>query len=282
LPSTPAFVVAAVFAFAAVTASARAWVALFSDIVVTRAARAYLRGTFYLAQLTKYLPVGGVVQAASQVGLARSVGVPLKRSAVALPVSIAAAVAAGGTLGCGLVFSTDAPNWARVIALAGLSALALLYLPLLAWLLEFSRRFVKRIPTAEELPTQRDILIFYAWALVTLGSLSIEYTVLLRSITHAVNPYTMFCAFAISWVVGYLAIPIPAGVGVREAVLVALMPGVGTAELLAASLAARLVSIGAEVMTFGVNKLVSRRHVSLTVGPDRPEPTEPLTDTAPA
>ena len=56
---------AAVLALVAIVASARAWVALFSDLVDSRASRSVLRGTFYLSQLTKYLPVGGVAQAAS-------------------------------------------------------------------------------------------------------------------------------------------------------------------------------------------------------------------------
>ena len=65
LPSAGALAVAAALALVAIVASARAWVALFSDLVDSRASRSVLRGTFYLSQLTKYLPVGGVAQAAS-------------------------------------------------------------------------------------------------------------------------------------------------------------------------------------------------------------------------
>ena len=85
LPSAQYLAVAAVLAFASILSSARAWVALFRDLVTSRASGAALRGTFYLSQLTKYLPVGGVVQAASQMGLARTLGVPMRRVAVAFP-----------------------------------------------------------------------------------------------------------------------------------------------------------------------------------------------------
>jgi hypothetical protein len=47
---------------------------------------------------------------------------------------------------------------------------------------------------------------------------------------------------------------------VREAVLVAAIPGVPTAPLLAASLALRLLTIATEVLALVGNRLVSRLH----------------------
>ncbi len=268
--STPAryLVGAAVLTLCSIVSSARAWGALFRDLVSSRATRAALRGTFYLSQLTKYLPVGGVVQAASQVGLARALGIPLRRVAVAFPVSVVGAVAAGGTLGSGLVFDVSLPGWVRGVAALGLLSVALLHRGLLARVLEFARRFVRRIPSAENLPAQSDILAFYAWALVTIGSLCLAFALLLHSVASGPNPFVVTCAFAMSWLVGFLAVPIPAGVGVREAMLVALVPGVGAAPLLATSLALRLLSICTESLAFFVNKLVVRRNG-----------TEPLPDT---
>jgi uncharacterized membrane protein YbhN (UPF0104 family) len=265
MPSPAAWVIGALFALVAILASARAWVALFSDLLRTRASRALLRSTFYLSQLTKYLPVGGVAQAASQLGLAPSAGVPLRRAAVAFPVSAVCAVVAGATLGAGLVFDTDLDGWVRTLAVFGLLSLVFLHRGLIARVLNLARRVIKRIPSSDELPTQRDIFIFYGWALITIGSLSAAYTVLLRSVTTDLAPVAIFCAFALSWVIGFLAIPIPAGVGVREAVLVALLPGVGTAPVLAASLALRLLTIGTELLAIVGNKLINRRLLSSTL-----------------
>jgi uncharacterized membrane protein YbhN (UPF0104 family) len=201
--------------------------------------------------------------------LAPSAGVPLKRAAVAFPVSIVGAVAAAATIGSGLVFATDLPGWVRLLALLGLSSVILLHRGLLARVLELSRRVIHRIPTADQLPRQRDIILFYGWALLTIGALCAAYTVLLSSLVSGVNPFRVFCAFAVSWVIGFLAIPIPAGVGVREALLVGLVPGVGTAPLLAASLALRLLSIGAELLALAGNKLVARRYTA-TPAPESP------------
>jgi len=281
LPSFGAWVAAAVFALAAIAFSARAWVALFNDLMSSRGHRAALRSTFYLAQLTKYLPVGGVAQAASQLGLAPSAGVPLRRAAVAFPVSAVCAVVAGATLGSPLVFDASLAGWARLLAGAGLLTLVFLHRGLMARVLDLARRVIHRIPSAEHLPTQRAIFVFYGWALLTIGCLCLAYTVLLASLHTGANVFTVFCAFAISWVIGFIAIPIPAGVGVREAVLLALLPGVGTAPLLAASLAMRLVTIATELLAVFGNKLVVRRHRSRASAPIPAVDEVPATGPAP-
>jgi hypothetical protein len=259
LPSAPALVVAGVLALCAIVASARAWVALFNDLVSSRASRVALRGTFYLSQLTKYLPAGGVVQAASQLGLAPSAGVPLRRAAVAYPVSAVGAVAGGATLASGLALSSSQPAWVRVLAALGLATPALLHRGLMARTLNIARKVIHRIPSADNLPAQRDIIEFYLWALVTIGPLSAAFTVLLESIADQGDPLVTFSAFAAAWVIGFLAVPIPAGVGVREAVLLGLLPKPDTAAVLAASLALRLLTIATELLALLGNRIAARR-----------------------
>jgi hypothetical protein len=258
LPSAPALAVGGLFAVGAILCSARTWVALFSDLVRTREARTALRWTVYLSQLTKYLPVGGVVQAGSQVGLARAFGVPLRRAVVAFPVSAVCAVAAAATLASGLVLDVSLEGWIRGLALLGALTPALLHRGFMTSALHWARRLIHRIPEPEELPTQRDILASYGWGVLTTGSLAVAYTIMLCSVESSTDPWSIFCAFAASWVIGFLAVPIPAGVGVREAVLVGLLPGVGAGPLLAVSLALRLLSIIAELLALAGNRLASR------------------------
>jgi uncharacterized membrane protein YbhN (UPF0104 family) len=73
-----------------------------------------------------------------------------------------------------------------------------------------------------------------------------------------VNPAIVFCAFALSWTLGFLVLPLPSGIGVREAVLIAALP-VGAGPLLAASLAQRLLAMGADVTAAFGSKIVARR-----------------------
>jgi hypothetical protein len=264
LPSPTALAGGGLLAIGAIASSARTWTALFSDLVASRQARASLRGTVYLSQLTKYLPAGGVVQAGSQVGLAQAFGVPLRRAVIAFPVSAVIAVAGASTLAAGLAFDSSLEPWVRTLAGLGLLSPALLHRGFMARLLTIARRVSHRIPPAEELPTQRDIFNSYGWALLTTGALSVAYAVMLDSVADT-QPFMTFSAFAASWVVGFLAVPLPAGVGVREAVLVALLPGVGAGPLLAVSLALRLLSIAAELLALAVNRVVQRRHSALLV-----------------
>ena len=144
----------------------------------------------------------------------------------------------------------------------------------MARVLDVARRFVRRIPGSDQLPTQTDIVIFYGWALVTIGSLCAAYAILLRSLVHGVNPFVVFSAFAVSWVIGFVVVPIPAGVGIREAVLVALLPGIGAAPLLAASLALRLLSIGTELLSILANRVVGRRYARPLDPEPPPSPSE--------
>jgi uncharacterized membrane protein YbhN (UPF0104 family) len=260
LPSAPALVAGGVLAFGAAVSSGYAWVALFSEELDARASRAELRGTFYLAQLTKYLPAGGFVQAASQLGLARSTGLSLKRVAIAFPVSVVVAVVGGATVGAGAAASGELPGWMRLLILLGLASLVLLHRGVLARVLDFVHRFIPRVPASENLPSQREILAFYGWALFTMASLCVAYAVLLHSVDSSQNPFIVASAFAVAWAIGFLALPVPAGVGIREAVLIALLPGVGAAPLLAASLALRLLSICGELLALAVNRLVIRYH----------------------
>jgi uncharacterized membrane protein YbhN (UPF0104 family) len=263
LPTPGALAGAAGLAVVGIAAAGRAWAALLTDTIDQRHDRLRVAGTFYTSQLVKYLPAGGVVQAASQVSMASAIGVPLGQVAVAFPVSALSTVAAGGTLSAGLVLEGALPAWARALALVGLASPALLHRHLLAAVLHLARRVVPRIPPADRLPGQRSIFACYGWALVNLGAFAAAYTVLLGSRPAGVSAASVFSAYALSWIVGFVAVPIPAGVGVREAVLVATIPGVGTASLLTASLSLRLVSMGAELAALIGNRLWSRRRTSL-------------------
>lgn len=259
MPDPGALALAAALSLGAILTSGRAWVALFQDTLAGRDHRIRFEGNYYVSQLTKYLPAGGAVQAASQVSLAASAGVPVGRVALAFPVSAVASAAAGATLGATLVLASDLPGWARGLAVLGLAAPALLHRRFLARVLETVRRFVPRIPAPDRLPDQRSIFRFYGWALISIGFTATAYAVLLHALDGHANPAVVVSASAMSWTIGFLAIPLPAGIGVREAVLVAALPGVGTTPLLAASLAHRLLAIGAELSAAFGAKLLGRR-----------------------
>lgn len=66
----------------------------------------------------------------------------------------------------------------------------------------------------------------------------------------------VFAATSISWAVGLLAIPVPAGLGVREAVLVTLLVAeMPTSTAVAVALASRALFVALDVLCFGASFL---------------------------
>jgi glycosyltransferase 2 family protein len=239
------------------------WVALFPR----DADRASLTSGLYLSQLTKYLPAGGFVQAASQVALS-SDGGGVATAALRLPVFLGCLVVASLTLGATVAFNVELTAYARV--LAGLCVLSVVLLDrrIFAWVLRAGRRWVTRLPDPANLPPQRAILRCYAFCLGNIAAYAVAFVILLDG-TSDVRPVLAASALALGWAAGFLVAFAPSGLVVREAVILAALPTLAAAPLLAASVAHRLVGLVAEAMMAGTTRLRAavRRRRSAVVGP---------------
>jgi glycosyltransferase 2 family protein len=259
LPGPGALCVAFFLVVTSLILVARAWATLFPETVD----RQVLTTGFYTSQLTKYLPAGGFVQAASQVALSGpETGVG--SAALRLPVFSLCAAAAGATLGAGLMFATSLPAWARVVAGLGLVAPLVLDRRILSFVLRAAQRFVRRLPDSDALPPQRAILRCYAFSLGNMAAYAAAFAVLLGDVTD-VNPVIAGVAMSMAWVAGYVFVISPSGLGIREAILIAALPGLPAAPLLAASLAQRLLGVVAEAGLAGVSRawlVLGRRRAS--------------------
>jgi glycosyltransferase 2 family protein len=255
LPDPPALIVAGALTLASIALASRAWTELFDRQHDRRA----LAGSLYASQLTKYLPAGGFVQAASQVSMTVTAGARVGHAATAAAVWAFTTVVAGCTLASGLVFAASLPPWLRALSLCGLLAPLLLHRSAVAFALHVGHRLIRRVPDPDVLPTQRRILVSFAWSLGNATTGSAAYAVLLTGQDTDANPVTVASAFALSWVVGFLVVPLPSGIGVREAVLVAVVPGASAAALLAASLALRFLVLASEVVATVGNQVLMRR-----------------------
>ncbi|HMG40597.1 MAG TPA: hypothetical protein VK611_04680 [Acidimicrobiales bacterium] len=245
----------------ALVCGARAWVALFPPDADRRA----LARGIYLSQLTKYLPAGGFVQTASQVALSAEQG-GLAVAALRLPVFSACFVAASTTLGSSLALDSDLPTWGRLLAGASLATVVVLDRRVLRWLLGVARRFVRRLPEGDALPPQEAILRCYAWALGNMAAFSIAFVVLLRDVAD-VGAVEAAAAMCLGWVVGYLALVVPGGLGVRETVLLATIPSLSLGTVAAVSAVHRLVGLVAEASLAGISQVRGRRHSSNSSSP---------------
>lgn len=249
LPSTAALAGAFVLQVVALLCAARSWVALFPP----DADRRGLAAGLYASQLTKYLPAGGFVQVASQVALASQYG-GAAAAALRLPVFSLCTVVSGASLGSLLVFDADLPTWARALAACGVLSLGLLHRSLMTAALRLARRAIKRLPEPDALPPQRAILASFGFALGNLVAFSAAFVVLLGDVVD-IDPLMAGAALAAAWAAGYMVLFIPSGLGVREAVLLAALPNVATANLLAASVAHRLLGLIAEAALAGATQL---------------------------
>jgi len=255
LPDAPALAAAGVLTLASIVMAARAWTELFDGSHDRRA----LASSLYASQLTKYLPAGGFVQAAGQVSMSVTAGARVGQAATAAAVWALTTIVAGCTLAAGLVFAGSLPAWLRLLSLCGLLAPLLLHRRALSLALHGAHRLIRRVPDPDILPTQRRVLVSFAWSFGNAFCGSAAYAVLLHALDSDAAPGTVLSAFALSWVVGFLVFPLPSGIGVREAVLVAVVPGVAAAALLGASLAQRSLVLASEAAATVGNQVAARR-----------------------
>jgi glycosyltransferase 2 family protein len=218
--------------------AASGWAALFERAELRRV----LAYSFVASQLGKYIP-GGIWQFVGQVGLASDAGVTIARSSVIVPVHIVVQIAAAGSVGAlACVLAPSAPLVWRFVAIAGAGSLALLDRRLLRFV---ARRIARglgiRLDGDGGLPSQPAIWRAYLWTSGTLLASGAAFAIMLSSV-DASSHSAPIAIFALAWLAGFLAVLVPAGLGVREAVLMAFLPASG-GTIVAVSLSHRILTM---------------------------------------
>ncbi|MFL6205018.1 MAG: hypothetical protein ACJ739_06675 [Acidimicrobiales bacterium] len=255
IPSLGVAIVAVLLQGLAGLAASQVWITVLGPGVDARRARAAMLES----QLSKYVPAGGMVQALGQVALTTSETVTMRRSAVAWFSSVVLTVIAGMTLLGGFAAIGALDGWVQAIALLGPLSLLLLDRRCLRFVLAVGRRFSTRVPEPTSLPQSRVLMEGLGWAAAGFVLLATSFMLILGDLDAGVDSLEVMAAFVAAWLVGFLLVPLPAGLGAREAVLVALIPGSTTGQLLAASLAQRLLAFAAEVVLVLGHRALSRR-----------------------
>ena len=241
-PSPAGVVAAGALIAAGMWLSSVAWLRLLGSDT-NRAAH---RADFFSAQLGKYLP-GGVWQPLGQVGLSSDRGVSKRRSAGAIITHAGTQTAVGLALAFPYAFRSDLA-WTWRFA-AGVTILAPIASYAVVRFLERSTRFVAvSRPYGSPGRAAVTTLILLVNLLLQGVAFSIMASVPLNRIPTAA------LAFGVAWALGFLAVPFPAGLGIREAVLLVLLPG-QAATIVTASVAARIVTIAVEFALIVVTRL---------------------------
>jgi len=214
---------AAAFALSvvALAASGLIWLGILRRV----GARPHLRwvGIFFQAQLGKYVP-GSVWQYAGRTASAAAEGVPARVCAGSIGIELGSSALAAGTLALLLV------GWLGAL---GLVAAAIVLGAIVA------RPGGRMLETRSWIGAGLEAWLFYlaVWPLLGLG-----FWLCASAVTPTPSrdiPY-FAASFAVAWLAGLVAVYAPGGIGVREAVLVALLAGrIGAAEALLAATASR-------------------------------------------
>ena len=207
---------------------------------------------FFVGQLAKYIP-GSVWPMIAQTELGADRGIPRGSSAVSVILSYGVTTATGGLVAAVSLPIVSSGSLAHYFWIPIVVALALLLLspPVLNRVLGRLLRLLRRRPLERHV-TRKGISRTIALALLGWLVNGATVYVLLRQLAghdKSLVPLAIG-AYALSWVVGFLAIFAPAGAGVREAVIVATLSTKTTAAI---ALTIALLIRALSVVSDGIN-----------------------------
>ena len=247
---------------------ARSWSALLPE----GTDRTVADDAFFTSQLVKYSPVGGFAQAASQAGLAVDESFGATRAATAMAVSKLTRVVAAGFAGPVLAATNPGlSTWSRLLLCCTPVALVLAHPAVLRRTLDLAARILSRPADRTILPAPADVARSIAWAVPAQAAAGASFAVLAVVTDPGVDPVQAAAGFVVAWAIGFLVIPVPAGLGIREAAIAVLIQGPAATKLVAAVML-RLVVIVAEATLAAVVRVRSsrRRPTTTTEPPDAP------------
>lgn len=195
----------------------------------------------FVSQIGKYLP-GNVAHYFGRATLATNSGVSLASSGTSTAVEIISALFAAAIVGAGALLIE--PEAAHFLALrlvnafqAATSVIAMLSAGIMGLAAYLYR---KRYPFGVVLAPTAFLAVSF-----TLSGLS--YATLLEAVGEAVPTATVVALFVVAWVIGFIVPGAPAGIGVREAILIGfLAPQIGGGPALACSLLHRVLTAGVD------------------------------------
>jgi glycosyltransferase 2 family protein len=219
----------------------------------------------FIGQLGKYLP-GSIWPVLAQAELGADRGIPRSRSALSVLLSYAVMTCSGLVVAAvTLPFATagKAAQYFWVLFLIPL-AVVLLSPPVLNRLLRMVLRVSRQAPL-EQGVSFPGLARTMAWAVAGWSLNGLEVYVLMRQLSGDRQGTLLVSvgAYALSWAVGFLAVFAPAGAGVREAVMVAVLHvRTTTAIALVIALVTRATAVLCDALTgAAAAALVGRRRL---------------------
>ncbi|WP_416395613.1 MULTISPECIES: lysylphosphatidylglycerol synthase transmembrane domain-containing protein [unclassified Curtobacterium] len=254
--------VGVVFTIVALVANMLSWRAMMAASGY-RVRVAAASSIFFVGQLGKYIP-GGVWSIAAQAELGRAHGLQRTGSAVAALASMLVSMVTAAIVGIVAVLLSSSTGfqtfwWLIPVIVVGLVCLTP---PVLGRLIALAFRILRR-PTQDTTLTWSGTVMSLVWSLVMWVAYGVQATVVLRA--FGADSPTLFPvavgAYAVAWLVGFVVVIAPAGLGPREGILVLLLGSVagGSAPFALAVISRVFMTIG-DVVLAGVGAALAARH----------------------
>ncbi len=218
----------------------------------------------FVGQLGKYLP-GSVWPVLAQMELGAAHQVPRRRSASASILTMLLSLLTGILVGLVMLpFSKGAAPYRWVFLFAPL-LLVCLYPRLLNRIIDRMLRLARR-PVLEQPLTSVAVAKALGWGIVMWISFGLQVWLMAAplGLDSARGALLAIGAFAFAWCAGFLVILAPAGAGIREYVLLALLgPAVGFGAAAAIALVSRVLMTLGDLVTAGTAGWLARRSRSV-------------------
>ncbi|MGF7236551.1 MAG: lysylphosphatidylglycerol synthase transmembrane domain-containing protein [Frankia sp.] len=249
-------VLSGVMTVLAVGTTVLAWRTLLLGLGAHLPLRAAVR-VFFVGQIGKYIP-GSVWPVVAQMELSRDYGVGRAESASASLVVLALAVPSGGVIATATLPFVSASAlrhyWWALLAIPVF--LVLLHPKVLSRLLALAARLLKR-PALTQPLAMRHVLTAAGWLMLGFLCYGIAAWLVGRDLRPTGGDGRLVLlsigAYALAWTAGFLIIVLPAGAGVREAVLVlALSPALPKGPAILVAVVARLFATIADLVWAGI------------------------------
>jgi uncharacterized membrane protein YbhN (UPF0104 family) len=260
--------VAAVFVSAvAVSGYGLVWPVILRRLGV-RASLAWVT-LFFKSQLGKYLP-GSVWQYAGRVGLARARGVSTQTAIASLIIEVTVSALAAGVVGAVVL----PLRWAVVLWLLLIAVVVIAGRRSGGWQFALPARFDRELASRalRSLPSTGGLylLVWFAYGAAFWLTGRALFAVSISQLPVYIG------VFALSWLAGLVAVFAPGGIGVREAVIVALLSSrLGESQAIVLAATSRIIltamDLAAGALSFSVPLVRGRRPAP----PDTIDPSQP-------
>lgn len=254
-------VLAFVLVLAALFLSMISWLVLWPAFGVRLGLRQGVR-VFFVSQLGKYLP-GSVWPIAAQAQMAKAVGLSRAASVVLSLISMLVSIAVGIVIGLVLVPFINPALIAQYwwVTAIGLAMVVCLLPKILSWGVHLVLRLLRRRDAAFDYDAAVAAKSTGAQAANWVaGGLHLWVLVVALGGAPLTTLVPCLAAFPLAFCIGILLIPVPAGIGVREAVITIILATAASGSIaLTAAIVSRLLYALGDFASAGVSMLVARR-----------------------